>query len=118
MRDSSRSLTAASSGFVSLFEQFGLTTVAFEDPGRAQESRAPLYPARVLEKPIVSDFLRTAREQVAALSSAELAIAVGPRRRTLSVPLKRAVGQAPSPGPKGSTGRWHRGDEVCGARIP
>lgn len=65
MRDSSM-VMAASSGFVSLFEQFGIATIDIEDPGRVQESGA-IYPAHALEKPIVADFLDSARERVSQL---------------------------------------------------
>jgi DNA-binding transcriptional LysR family regulator len=62
----SRMVMAASSGFVSLFEQFGIARIALEDAGRVQESGA-IYPAQALEKPLVRDFLRTTRERVPTL---------------------------------------------------
>lgn len=57
---------AASSGFVSLFRQFGIARIDVGDPGLVQASGA-IYPARALEKPLVRDFLRKAREKVAEL---------------------------------------------------
>lgn len=57
---------AASSGFVSLFRQFGIANIDIEDPGLVQESGA-IYPARALEKPLVRDFLRKVRERATEL---------------------------------------------------
>jgi DNA-binding transcriptional LysR family regulator len=59
-------IMAASSGFVDLFQEFGVVRLDTEETGRAQESGA-LYPAHALEKPQVRDFLRLARERAAEL---------------------------------------------------
>ncbi|MFO1146738.1 MAG: LysR family transcriptional regulator [Alsobacter sp.] len=59
-------LMAASSGFVSLFREFGITTVNSEEPSRIQESGA-LYRPSALDKALVEDFVRAARDEAALL---------------------------------------------------
>ncbi|MFC0011327.1 LysR family transcriptional regulator [Devosia nitrariae] len=55
---------SASSGFVSLFADFGIVTIDIDDPGESDDSGV-IYPARSLDRPIVRDFLRRAREHAA-----------------------------------------------------
>jgi DNA-binding transcriptional LysR family regulator len=55
-------LLAASSGFVSLFREFGLATVDSDEPSRIHESGA-LYRPHALDKVLVDDFVRAAREE-------------------------------------------------------
>ena len=54
-------LMAASSGFVALFDDFGISRINTGDIGPGDESGA-IYPPRSLERSIVRDFLRRARE--------------------------------------------------------
>lgn len=56
----SQLVMAASSGFVSLFERFGITTINIDGPGLVHESGA-IYMTRALEKPLVRGFLRRVR---------------------------------------------------------
>ena len=57
---------AASSGFVSLFAQFGIVHLELDDRPNPQESGA-IYTERSLQKPLVREFLRRARERAAHL---------------------------------------------------
>lgn len=66
LMQNSELVMAASSGFVSLFRQFGIARIDVGDAGLVQASGA-IYPARALDKPLVRDFLRKARERVAGL---------------------------------------------------
>ena len=59
-------MMAASSGFVSLFEKFGIVHLDLHDPPNPQESGA-IYAERSLQKPLVREFLRRARERAAHL---------------------------------------------------
>ncbi len=59
-------LMAASSGFVSLFAQFGVVHLELDDRPTPQESGA-IYTERSLQKPLVREFLRLARERAAHL---------------------------------------------------
>lgn len=59
-------MLAASSGFVTLFREFGIVTVDPGDAGLTQESGA-IYTKRSLEKPPVRDLLRRVREHVSRL---------------------------------------------------
>ncbi len=52
---------SASSGFLSLFGEFGIVSIDIDDPGEVHQSGA-IYPARSLDRGIVRDFLRRARE--------------------------------------------------------
>ena len=69
-------LMAASSGFVSLFEEFGISRIDTRDVGPGDESGA-IYPPRSLERLIVRDFLRRAREHSRQISLPRMPIAEG-----------------------------------------
>jgi DNA-binding transcriptional LysR family regulator len=60
-------LMSASSGFRTLFKQFGITAVDIEDPGPGIESGA-IYPVRSADRAIVREFLHLARERARSLA--------------------------------------------------
>jgi DNA-binding transcriptional LysR family regulator len=60
-------MMAASSGFVDLFRQFGIVHLDLGDEPRPQESGA-IYTERSLQKPLVREFLRRARERTSHLN--------------------------------------------------
>ena len=64
---SSPFLMSASSGFLSLFGEFGIATVGIGDPGPVQQSGA-IYATRSLDKAILREFLRRVRECVPRLA--------------------------------------------------
>jgi DNA-binding transcriptional LysR family regulator len=68
---SSPFLMSASSGFVSLFREFGIGTIEIEDPGPSDHSGV-IYPARSLDRPVVRDFLRLVHESIVSLELPEI----------------------------------------------
>ena len=60
-------LMSASSGFVHLFHEFGLERVGLADAGRGQDSGA-IHQPHALDRPVVRDFLRLARQNAMAVS--------------------------------------------------
>lgn len=63
---------SASSGFVSLFAQFGIVTIDIDDAGESHQSGV-IYPARSLDRGVVRDFLRRAREHAAQVDLPKMA---------------------------------------------
>jgi DNA-binding transcriptional LysR family regulator len=59
-------MIAASSGFVSLFREFGIVSLDLGDGGQTQESGA-IYLKHALEKPLVRDMLRRVRDHAGTL---------------------------------------------------
>jgi DNA-binding transcriptional LysR family regulator len=66
MRDS-HLLTAASSGFAPLFQQFGIVNVGIDDASGVVES-GPIYSGHILERTPVRDFLRLTRQRLNLLA--------------------------------------------------
>lgn len=59
-------LMSASSGFQSLFSNYGIETLSIEDAGQADDSGV-IFPARSLERSAVRDFMQLARQTVSKL---------------------------------------------------